>query len=141
MTLGCSALICLAHLAPVHSSCAEIYHATPYSSGSPSQSRRLVILPWLVAIDTHKNMILQTTNKRWWWMSQIHQANLKFLPFLTHQQVVIGHRCSQNSQSLNRAITRESQIHDVDIYGAGKAYNMVAKRVSNNQFRDASLEH
>ena len=38
-----------------------------------------------------------------------------------------------------RAITRESQTHDVDVCGAGKAYNMVAKRVSNNQFRDAKL--
>ena len=41
---------------------------------------------------------------------------------------MIGNRCSQNSQSLDRAITRESQAHDVDICGAGKAYNMVAKR-------------
>ena len=73
-------------------------------------------------------------------MSQIRQANLKFLPVLTQQQSVIGNRCSQkNSQSLDRAITREGQTHDVDVCGAGKAYNMVAKRVSNNQFRDAKL--
>ena len=52
---------------------------------------------------------------------------------------MIGNRCSQNSQSLDRAITRESQTHDVDVCGAGKAYNMVAKMVSNNQFRDAKL--
>ena len=84
-------------------------------------------------------MILQTTNKRWWWVSQIRQAKLKFLPVLTQQQAVIGNRCSQNSQSLDRAITRESQPHDVDVCGAGKAYTMVAKRVSNNQFRDAKL--
>ena len=130
---------CLAHLAPVHSSFAKIYHATSYSSGSPSQSRRLVILPWLAAIETHKNMILQTTNKRWWWVSQIRQENLKFLLVLTQQQAMIDSRHSQNSQSLDRAITRESQTHDVDVCGAGKAYNMVAKRVSNNQFRDAKL--
>ena len=62
-------------------------------------------------------------------MSQIRQANLKFLPVLTQQQAVIGNRCSQkNSQSLDRAITRESQTHDVDVCGAGKAYNMVAKK-------------
>jgi len=36
-------------------------------------------------------------------------------------------------------MARESQAHDVDICGAGKAYDMVAKRVSNNQFRDAKL--
>ena len=73
-------------------------------------------------------------------MSQTRQANLKFLPVLTQQQVVIGNRFSQNSQNLDRAITRESQTHDVDVCGAGKAYNMVAKRVSkNNQFRDAKL--
>ena len=83
-----------------HSSFAKIYHATPYSSCSPSQSRRLVILAWLAAIETHKNMILQTTNKRWWWVSQIRQANLKFLPVLTQQQAVIGNHCSQNSQKL-----------------------------------------
>ena len=52
---------------------------------------------------------------------------------------MISNRCSQNSQSLDRAITRESQTHDVDVCGAGKAYNMVAKMVSNNQFRDAKL--
>ena len=40
---------------------------------------------------------------------------------------------------MDRAITRESQTHDVDVCGAGKAYNMVAKRVSNNLFRDAKL--
>ena len=82
-------------------------------------------------------------------MSQIRQENLKLLPILTQQQAVIGNRRSQNSQSLDRAITRESQTHDVDVCGAGKAYNipakkrkaynMVAKRVSNNQFRDAKL--
>ena len=33
----------------------------------------------------------------------------------------------KNSQILDRAITRESQTHDVDVCGAGKAYNMVAK--------------
>ena len=59
--------ICLSHLAPVHSSFAEIYHANPYSSCSPSQSHRLVILAWLAAIETQNNMILQTTRKRWWW--------------------------------------------------------------------------
>ena len=72
-------------------------------------------------------------------VSQIRQANLKFLPVLTQQQAVIGNRGSQNSQSLDRAITRESQTHNVDVCGAGKAYNMVAKRVNNNQFRDAML--
>ena len=73
-------------------------------------------------------------------MSQIRQANLKFLPVLTQQQVVIGNHGSQNSQSLDKAITRESQTHDVDVCGAGKAYNMVAKKkVSNNQFRDAKV--
>ena len=72
-------------------------------------------------------------------MSQIRQANLKFLPVLTKQQVVIGNRCSQNSQSLDRAITRESQTHDVDVCGVGKAYNMVAKRVNNNRGDMASL--
>ena len=60
-------------------------------------------------------------------MSQILQVNLKFLPVLTQQQVVIDNRCSQNSQILDRVITRESQTHDVDACGAGKAYNMVAK--------------
>ena len=58
----------------------------------------------------------------------MQQANLKFLPVLTQQQMVIGNHCSQNSQSLDRAITRESQTHDVDVCGAGKAYNMIAKR-------------
>ena len=72
-------------------------------------------------------------------MSQIRQANLKFIPVLTKQQVVIGNRCSRNSQALDRVITRESQMHDVDVCGAGKAYKMVAKVVSNNQFRDAKL--
>ena len=110
-----------------------------FRSNSPSQSRRLVILAWLAAIEAHKNMILQTTNKWWWWVSQIRQAKLKFLPILTQQQALIGNRYSQNSQSLDRAITKESQTHDVDVCGAGKAYNMVAKRVSNNQFRDAKL--
>lgn len=71
--------------------------------------------------------------------SQIRQANHKFLPVLTKQQVVIGNRCSQNSQSLDRAIARWCRTHDVDVCGAGKAYNMVAKGVSNNQFRDAKL--
>ena len=85
-------------------------------------------------------MILQTTGYGGGGVSQIRQANLKFLPVLTQQQAVIGNRCSQNSQSLDRAITRESQTHDVDVCGAGKAYNMVAKkRISNNQFRDAKL--
>ena len=96
-------------------------------------------------------------------MSQIHQANLKFLPVLTQQQAVISNRRSQNSQSLDRAITRESQTHDVDVCGAGKAYNMVAKKRSAiinlemqswinaqrwycagprlDRTRDASLEH
>ena len=69
----------------------------------------------------------------------MRQANLKFLLVLTKQEVVIGNRCSQNSQSLNREITRENQTHDVDVCGAGKAYNMVAKRFSNNQFRDGKL--
>ena len=45
-------------------------------------------------------------------MSQIRQENLKFLPVLTQQQAVIGNRRSQNSQSLDRAITRESQAHE-----------------------------
>ena len=85
-------------------------------------------------------MILQTTRSGGdGGVSQNLQANLKFLPVLTQQQVVIGNRCSQNAQSLDRAITRESQTHDVDVCGAGKAYNMVAKRVRNNQFRDAKL--
>ena len=93
--------ICLSHLAPVHSSFAETYHEAPCSSSSPSQSCRLVILAWLAAIETHKNMILQTTNKWWWWwVSQICQANLKFLPVLTQEQAVIGNRYSQNSQKL-----------------------------------------
>ena len=61
-------------------------------------------------------------------VSQIFQANLKFLPVLTQQQVVIGNRCSQNSQSMDTSVTRESQTHDVDVCGAGKAYNMVAKK-------------
>ena len=52
---------------------------------------------------------------------------------------MIDNRCSQKSQNLDRAITRESQTHNVDVCGAGKAYNMVAKRVSNNQFKDAKL--
>ena len=43
---------------------------------------------------------------------------------------MIGNRGSQNSQSLDKAITRESQTHDVDVCGAGKAYNMVAKKGS-----------
>ena len=47
------------------SSFAETYHVTLCLSCSPSQSQRLVILPWLAAIETHKNMILQTTSK-WW---------------------------------------------------------------------------
>ena len=51
----------------------------------------------------------------------------------------IGNCRSQKSQSLDRATTRESQTHDVGVCGAWKAYNMVAKRVSNNQFRDAKL--
>ena len=72
-------------------------------------------------------------------VSQIRQANLKFLPVLTQQQVVIDNHCSQNSQSLDRVITRESQTYDVDVCEAGKAYDMVAKRVGNNQFRDAKL--
>ena len=46
---------------------------------------------------------------------------------------------SAREASLDKAITRESQTHDVDVCGAGKAYNMVAKRVSNNQFRDAKV--
>ena len=75
---------------------------------------------------------------------------------------MIGNRCSQNSQSLDRAITRESQTHDVDVCGAGNPYNMVAKGSSiiNSKMqsginaqrrycagprldraRDASLEH
>ena len=58
---------------------------------------------------------------------QIRQANLKFLPVLTQQQVVIGNRGSQNSQRLDRVIARWCQTHDVDVCGAGKAYDMVAK--------------
>ena len=85
----------------VQSSFAETYYEAPCSLTSPSQSRRLVILAWLAAIETDKNMILQTTNKWWWWVSQIRQAKLKFLPVLTQQQAVIGNRCSQNSQSLD----------------------------------------
>ena len=50
----------------------------------------------------------------------IRQEKLKFLPVLTQQQAVIGNRCSQNSQSLDRAITRESQTHDVDVCGVGR---------------------
>jgi len=56
-------------------------------------------------------------------VSQIRQVNLKSLPVLTKQHTVIGNRCSQNSQSLDRAITRKSQTHDVDVCGAEKAYN------------------
>jgi hypothetical protein len=63
-------------------------------------------------------------------VSEIRQANLKVLPVLTKQQAVIGNRCSQNSQSLDRAIIRESQTHDVDVCGAGMAYNMIAKRLA-----------
>jgi len=81
-----------------------------------------VNLPWLAAIETQKNMILQTTRSGGdGGVSQNLQANLKFLPVLTQQQVVIGNRCSQNSQSLDRAITRESQTHDVDVCGTGRA--------------------
>ena len=84
-------------------------------------------------------MILQTTRSGGdGGVSQNLQANLKFLPVLTQQQAVTGNSRSQNSQSLDRAITRESQTHDVNVCGAGKAYSMVAKRVSNNQFRDQS---
>ena len=73
-------------------------------------------------------MILQTTRSGGdGGVSQNLQATLKFLPVLTQQQAVIGNRSSQNSQSLDRAITRESQTHDVDLCGAGKAYNMGAK--------------
>ena len=72
-------------------------------------------------------------------MSQICQANLSFLQILTQQQVAIGNRCSQNSRRLDIAIARWCQTHDVDVCGAGKAYNMVAIRVSNNQFRDAKV--
>ena len=78
----------------------KLVHEAPCSISSPSQSRRLVILAWLAAIETHKNMILQTTNKWWWWVSQIRQANLKFLPVLTQQQAVIGNRCSQKLSKL-----------------------------------------
>ena len=60
-------------------------------------------------------------------MSQIRQANLKFLLVLTQQQAVIGNRRSQNSQRLDRAIASLCQTHDVDVCGAGKAYDMVAK--------------
>ena len=85
-------------------------------------------------------MILQTTRSGGdGGVSQNLQANLKFLPVLTQQQVVMGNRGSQNSQRLDRVIARWCQTHDVDVCGAGKAYNMVAKRVSNNQFRDAKL--
>ena len=31
-------------------------------------------------------------------------------------------------KSLDRAIARESEMHNVDVCGAGKAYNMVAKK-------------
>ena len=57
-------------------------------------------------------------------MSQIRQANLKFLPVLTQQQLVIDNRCSQNFQSLDIAIARWRQTDDVDVCGAGKAYNI-----------------
>ena len=105
----------------------EIYLEAPSSSCSPSQSRRLVVLPWLAAIETHKiwpYRLLQSVGSG---VSQIHQANLKFLPVLTQQQVVIGNHCSQNSQILDRAIARWCQTHDVDVCGAGNAYHMVAK--------------
>ena len=72
-------------------------------------------------------------------MSQNRQASLYFLLVLTRQQVVIGNHGSQNSQSLDRAIARWCQMHDVDVCGAGKAYDMVAKKVSNNHFKDAKL--
>ena len=52
---------------------------------------------------------------------------------------MIGNRRSQNSQSSDRVIIKESKMHDVDVCGVGKAYNMVAKRVSNNHFRGAKL--
>jgi hypothetical protein len=83
-----------------------------------------VILPWLAAIETPKNMILQTGDGG---VSHIRQANLKFLPVLIQQQVVIDNRCSQNSQSLDIAIARWCQMHDADVCGAGKAYDMVEK--------------
>src|SRR5215216_4670625 len=54
-------------LPPVDPTFAETYHEAPCLSCSPSQSRRLVVLPWLVAKETHKNMILQTTRKWWRW--------------------------------------------------------------------------
>src|SRR3954471_7546909 len=56
--------IYLAHLPSVHSSFVETYHVTLCLSCSASQSRRLVILPWLAAIETHQNMILQTTSDK-----------------------------------------------------------------------------
>ena len=74
-----------------------------------------------------------------WWLNTHSIANINVLQVLTMQQAVIGNQRCQNSQSLDRAITRESQTHDVDVFGAGKAYNMVAKRVSNNQFRELKL--
>ena len=53
-------------------------------------------------------------------VSQIRQANLKFLPVLTQQQAMIGNRSSQNSQSMDRAITMESRTHNVDVCGVGR---------------------
>ena len=61
-------------------------------------------------------------------VSQTRQANLKLLPVLIQQQVVIGNRCSQHSQSLDIAIARWLQTHDVDVCGAGKAYIYGSKR-------------
>ena len=40
---------------------------------------------------------------------------------------MIDNRRSQNSQRLDRAIARWCQTHDVDVCGAGKAYDMVEK--------------
>ena len=60
-------------------------------------------------------------------MSQIREAKLKFLVVLTQQQVVIGNRYSQNSQSLDKAIARWCQTHDVDVCGARKTYDTVVK--------------
>jgi hypothetical protein len=60
-----------------------------------------VNLPWLAAIETQKNMILQTTRSGGdGGVSQNLQANLKFLPVLTQQQVMIGNRCSQKLSKL-----------------------------------------
>jgi hypothetical protein len=70
--------------------------------------------------------VLQTTNMKWWRITN----PLRESQILTSSyQATGGNRqlLSSNSQSLDRAIARWCQMHDVDVCGAGKAYDMVAK--------------